>query len=206
MKLQISYNFTDLDQALDIARKTVDYADILEVGSLLIYKEGINAIRQFKTNFPQKPIFANVKISENIQSALTLLAQAGANIISILAGIPHNTIKKAADEAKKLDLTLVLDVIDIPDASQISLDAKQLGIDIILVHQPSIETDPVEFASQIQSIQANTKIPLFITGRIDRSNIQQIINLRPQGIAIGSAIIKADNPHQEAQYFKSLLT
>jgi 3-hexulose-6-phosphate synthase len=205
MKLQISYNFTDLNQALDVARKTVNHADILEVGSLLIYKEGINAIKQFKINFPQKPIFADVKISENVQSAIGLLAQAGANIISILAGIPYNTIKKAADEAKKLGLSLALDVIDTPDASQISLDAKQLGIDIILVHQPSVETDPVEFASQIQSIQANTKIPLFITGRIDRDNIQQIISLKPQGIAIGSAIIKADNPYQEALYFKSLL-
>ena len=64
MKLQISYNFTDLDQALDIARKTVDYADIIEVGPLLIYKEGINAIKQFKTNFPKKPIFANAKITD----------------------------------------------------------------------------------------------------------------------------------------------
>lgn len=206
MKLQISYNFTDLEQALEVAKKTAHHADILEVGSLLIYKEGINAIKQFKINFPQKQIFANTKISENIQSAITLFAQAGANIISILAGIPHNTIKKAAEEAKKLDLSLVLDVIDIPNASQISLDAKQLGIDIILIHQPSIENDPIEFASQIQSIQANTKIPIFITGRIDRHNIQQIINLKTQGIAIGSAIIKSDNPQQEAQYFKSLIS
>ena len=54
-----------------------------------------------------------------------MFAQAGANLISILAGIPQNTIKKAADEAKKFDIDLVLDIIDIHNAGQFTLDAKQ---------------------------------------------------------------------------------
>ncbi len=205
MKLQISYNFTDLNQALDMARKTVDYADVIEIGPLLIYKEGINAIKQFKTQFPKKPIFANAKITDSVQNAITMFAQAGANLISILAGIPQNTIKKASDEAKKFDVELVLDIIDIHNAGQFTLDAKRLGIDILLIHNPTSVIDPTELSSQWQSIQGNTQLPLYITDKINRENVQQILSLKPQGIAIGSAIAKADNPHLEAQYFKSLL-
>jgi len=205
MKLQISYNFTDLTQALDIARKTADYADILEIGPLLIYKEGINAIKQFKTNFPKKSIFANAKITDSAQSAISLFAQAGATFISMLAGIPQNTIKKAADEAKRLDVELVLDIIDIHNAGQFMLDAKHLGIDILLIHNPSSIIDPTELFSQWQGIQGNTQLPLYITDKINRENIHQILSLKPHGIAIGSAITKSDNPHMEAQFFKSLL-
>jgi 3-hexulose-6-phosphate synthase len=206
MKLQISYNFTDLDTALDIARKTADYADIIEVGPLLIYKEGINAIKQFKSSFSQKPIFANAKITESGQSAISMFAQAGASLISILAGISQNNTKKASDEAKKLDIDLVLDIIDIHNAGQFTLDAKQLGIDLLLIHNPSSTFDPAELSSQWQSIQGNTQLPLYITDKINRENIHQILSLKPQGIAIGSAITKADNPRLEAQYFKSLLS
>ncbi len=205
MKLQISYNFTDLNEALDIARKTVDYADIIEVGPLLIYKEGINAIKQFKSNFPKKPIFANAKITANAQNAIDMFAQAGATLISILAGISQNTIKKASDEAKRCGVELILDIIDIHNAGQFMLDAKHLGIDILLIHNPSSTIDPTELPSQWQSIKGNTQLPLYITDKINRENIHQILTLKPQGIAIGSAIIKADNPHLEAQYFKSLL-
>jgi 3-hexulose-6-phosphate synthase len=206
MKLQISYNFTDLNQALDIARKTVDYADILEIGPLLIYKEGINAIKQFKIQFPKKPIFANTKITASAQSAVNMFAQAGATLISILAGISQNTIKKASDEAKKIDAELVLDIIDIHNAGQFTLDAKHLGIDILLIHNPSSVIDPTEISSLWQSIAGNTRLPLYITDKINRENVHQILSLKPQGIAIGSAITKADNPHLEAQFFKSLLS
>lgn len=205
MKLQISYNCTDLNQALNIAQKTAEFADIIEVGSLLIYKEGITAIKEFKTNFPRKSIFANAKISEKAQDSVELFASAGATMISVLAGIPQATIKKTVEAARKFDIKVVIDVFDMQTAGQIALDSKILGIDTILLHQPPIPFDLSDYTSHWHSIQANTSLPLFITGNIDRTNINQIKNLKPHCIAIGSGITKAENPANEAQYFKTIL-
>lgn len=205
MKLQISYNFDDLEHALEIAETTFNFADIIEVGSLLIFKEGINAIQVFKKNFPRKPLFANVKISENVQASVELVAGAGATMISILGGIPQNTVKKATEIAHKLDVKIVLDVFDMQTAGQVALDSKTLGIDAILLHQPPHPFDVTDFASHWQSVQANTELPLFITGNVDRSNINYIKNLKPACIAIGSGITKSDNPASEAQFFKSVV-
>lgn len=205
MKLQVSYNFTDLSQALSSAQKTAEFADIIEVGPLLIYKEGINAVKTFKSNFPRKQLFANAKISEKANDAVELFASAGANIISVLAGIPQGTIKKTVETARRFNIDVVIDVFDIQTAGQIALDAKSLGVNAILLHQPSAPFDLYDYTSHWHSIQANTDLPLFITGNIDRTNINQIKNLKPACIAIGSAITKAENQTTEVQFFKNIL-
>ena len=61
MKLQISFDLTDLDKALDIAAQVAPYVSILEVGSLLLYKYGIQAVERFRKAFPNKTILVDAK-------------------------------------------------------------------------------------------------------------------------------------------------
>ena len=62
MKLQISFDMTDLDQALSIAKKVNDYCDQLEVGSLMLFQFGTSAVEAFRKNFPDKTIVADIGI------------------------------------------------------------------------------------------------------------------------------------------------
>ena len=48
IKLHFTYNIADLAQAIKIAEQTAEYADIIGVGSLLLFKEGVGAIKAFK--------------------------------------------------------------------------------------------------------------------------------------------------------------
>ena len=61
MKLQIAFDFIDLDQGLRIAVETSPPADWLEVGTSLIKSAGIVAVRRFKEGFPKKEIVADMK-------------------------------------------------------------------------------------------------------------------------------------------------
>jgi len=206
MKLQISYNLPDLNKALEIALQTAEFADIIGVGSLLLLKEGVKAIRIFKGAFPNKEIFVEAKIIEKAPDAITMLAQAGATYISVLAGAAHNTIKKAVETAKLFDAKIVLDLQDAHSIGQTSLDAKTIGIDMLIINRlPHKPEEALEIESEWHSARENTNLPIFITGKIDRSNIHQIIALKPQGIMVGAAITRATSPKQEAYYIKSLL-
>lgn len=206
MKLQISYNFPELDQAITVAQQTAEFADILGIGSLLIYKEGIKAVRMFKTTFPNKELFIEIKVSEKATDSITMFAQAGATYISVLAGALHGTIKKSVETAKLFDVKIALDLLDAHSAGQAARDAKTIGADLIVInripHLPGEEQTEVE--AEWQGVRENTELPIFITGKIDKTNIQQFINLKPQGIIVGSAITNASSPSQEAHYFKSL--
>ena len=65
MKLQISFDFTDLNRALEIAAQIHDYADILEIGTLLVYANGITAVEQFRKAFPEKVLLTDTKIIDH---------------------------------------------------------------------------------------------------------------------------------------------
>ena len=62
MKLQISFDLIDLDQAIAIGSRVAQYADIIEVGTILIYHHGTDAVKRFKELFPDKIILADTKI------------------------------------------------------------------------------------------------------------------------------------------------
>ncbi len=112
MKLHISYNHPDLNQAIEIAHQTAEFADIIGIGSLLLFKEGVKAVKLFKSTFPNKEIFAEAKIIEKAPDAVSMLAQAGASYISVLAGALHGTIKKAVETARLFDAKIALDLLD----------------------------------------------------------------------------------------------
>jgi len=65
MKLQISFDMPDLEKAIATASLVSPYADILEVGTLLIYHHGVKAVERFKQEFPKKIIFVLGKISNH---------------------------------------------------------------------------------------------------------------------------------------------
>ncbi len=204
MKLHFSYNLPDLNQSLKIAEQTAEFADIIGVGSLLLYKEGVKAIKTFKAAFPNKDIFAEAKISEKADDAVSMMAQAGAKYISVLAGGLHSSIKKAVEAAKSFDAKIALDFLDAPSLGQSAMDAKALGVHVIIMHCAPNKPEALDLDSEWHNVRDNTTLPIFITGKIDEKNVEQVLSLRPQGIVIGAAITKADNPARAAHFFKSL--
>jgi 3-hexulose-6-phosphate synthase len=203
MKLQISFDLIDLNKALEIATQTAQFADVLEIGAPLIYKEGIKAVQKFKEKFPDKTIFADVKVVDRVEEIITMFAKAGADYISILAGTSNSAIQKATQIAHSLKSKIALDLVDAYSMGQSAQDAKALDIDLIIFHGPYESTKLTDLVDEWQHVKGNTKIPIFVAGAIKRSNIDQIINLKPNGIIVGKAITEADNPTQEAEYFKN---
>lgn len=209
MKLHFTYNTTDLNNALTLADQTAEYADSLGVGSLLLFKEGTRAIKEFKGRFPNKEIFAEAKITEKADEAVAMMAQSGANYISILAGTLNHTIKKAVATAKNFDTKIALDLLDAPSHGQSAMDAKSLGAHLLILHRPHGQekesNSESDWPAVWYNVKDNTTLPIYITGKIDETNIQQTISLKPQGIMIGTALAKADNPAKMAHYFRSLM-
>ncbi|QQR62863.1 orotidine 5'-phosphate decarboxylase [bacterium] len=54
MKMQISFDLTDLEKAIELAKNVESHADIFEIGTLLVYKYGIEAVKLFRETCPAK--------------------------------------------------------------------------------------------------------------------------------------------------------
>ena len=202
MKLHFTYNLPDTAQALKLAEQTAECADVLGVGSLLLFKDGVKAIQAFKTAFPNKEIFAEANLVEKTDLAVALMAQAGASYISVLAGTFNQSIKKAVEAANRLDVKIALNLLDSPSIGQTAMDAKTLGVHLLIMHQAPSPEEREHMQEEWRNVRDNTKLPIFITGKIDQTNLTEIIDLKPQGIMIGAAVTKAENPSRAAHMLR----
>ncbi len=206
MKLLIKYNFADINNALAIAHDTKDAADIMEIGQLLLLHYGIKAVETFCKEFPDKKIYVGTKLSERPEESIELFAGVGVHYLSVLAGAYHSIIKKSCEAASKKNIQIVLDFINASSLGQSAMDAETLGASAILIHRENTLNEQADnLENDWQQVRDNTKLPIFVQGKINPENIQTILTLRPQVVIIGDAITRSKNPAQEAATIKKML-
>lgn len=206
MKLQIKYNFIDLDQAIAIAHATKEFCDIFEVGQLLLLHYGIQAVERFCKEFPDKKIYVDAKLSERPEESIDLFAGLGVHYVSILAGTYHTIIKKVCEFGTARNINIIIDFINATSLGQSAMDAKTLGATGILIHREgSFDESDDSLTNDWQQVRDNTDLPIFIQGKINLNNIKSIIALRPQVIVIGDAITRSKQPATEAEAIKKLI-
>ena len=206
MKLQISFDLIDLDKAVAIGSEVAQYADIIEIGTILIYGHGISAVSRFKESFPDKIILADTKIVDRGKEVAELFADAGADWITVMAGTSSHVIHATTTAAHNANVKVMLDLIDSDSIGQSALEAKNLGVDALLFHQPYSETESLLFLDKWDMIKGNSNLPIFVSAKINRENVDKIAALNPDGIIVGLAITEAEDSAQEAHYFAELVS
>lgn len=206
MKLQISFDVTDLDKAIEIAEKTVNQCDIFEISTILLYKYGIQAVTRFRSTFPNKPLIVDTKLVDTSKPIIPLIAQAGANWITILAGSTQETIHSLCKEASKNNLKVLLDLVDSSYKGQSAMEAKNLGADALLFYQPYSAATSLTFIDTWEMVKGNASLPISISAEINRENVNRILLLKPQTLIIGKSITQAADPAQEAQFYYDLIS
>ncbi len=206
MKLQISFDMTDLDNAIAIASEIAEYTHIIEIGTLLIYNHGLTAVERFKEKFPEKTLLADTKIVDRGKKVIPNFAKAGADWITVMAGTGQNVIHSTCTTAHSLNIKVMLDLLDSSSMGQSALEAKSLGADALLFHEPYDEKKSPVFLDKWDMIKGNTSLPIFVSAKINRENVTEIIKINPYGIVVGDSITDADNPKEEAQFYYDLCT
>lgn len=205
MKLQISFDLIDLDKALAIGSEVAQYADIIEIGTILIYRHGIVVVNRFKEAFPDKIILADTKIVDRGKEVAELFANAQADWITVMAGTSPQVIHTTTTAAHNANIKVMLDLIDSDSIGQSALEAKNLGADALLFHQPYSEAESLVFLDKWDMIKGNSSLPIFVSAKINRDNVDKIVVLNPDGIIVGLSITEAEDSAHEAQYFAELV-
>jgi 3-hexulose-6-phosphate synthase len=205
MKLQIAFDLTDLEKALACATQVHEHADILEIGSLLVYGHGVAAISRFREKFPDKTLVADIKLADRSNEAVDLCIRAGADWVTVMAGTGRNVIHTACTTAHEQGKKILLDLMDASSLGQSALDAKSLGVDALLFHKPANEDTELTLLDRWDMVRGNTSLPVFVSAPVTRENIHDIIAIKPNTIVIGSAITEATDPAAEAAYYKSVI-
>lgn len=201
MKLQISFDFTNVEQAIEVANRVADQCDIIEVDTMLLQACGVEAVRRMRQAFEKKTLLVDTKLIDCAESILPILAQAGADWVTVLAGSSQNAIRSLCKEAQKHNVKVLLDLIDASSKEQSAMEAKSLGAHALLFHHTYDTDSSLIFLDKWQMIKENASLPIFISAHINRNNFEQIVSLKPAGVVIGKSITRADDPALEAEYF-----
>jgi len=202
MKLQISFDMNDLDKAMEIALQVAPHASILEIGSLLLYKNGVKALEKFREAFPDKTLLVDAKIVSCGKESVTLFANAGADWITVMAGTSKDVIHSACTAAHNLNKKVMIDLLDAASLGQSALEAKSLGADALLFYSPYDSEEHLVFVDKWDIVRNNTSLPIFVSYKITKDIIDLTSDINPDGIIIGKAITEAEDPAEKAQFFK----
>lgn len=206
MKLQIAFDLTNIEHALTLARQVHDFVDILEVGTLLVYKHGDAAVTAFRKEFPTKTILADCKIADRTKEAVSLFANAGADWITVMAGSGRNVIHMASTHAHEQGKKVMLDLLDASSLGQSALEAKSLGVDALLFHKPADDDAQLTFLDRWDMVKGNTSLPVFVSASFSPEAATELLAINPYGIVLSSSSYHSDAELLEhVAFIRSLL-
>ncbi len=120
--LQIALDKKDLPSALEPLQKAAPNIDIIECGTVLILAEGLDAVRNIRALFPDKPILADIRIAEAGKLLSTMAFEAGASLVSVVAGASMTTVRQvcavAAEHGGEVQIELADEWYDADKARQ----------------------------------------------------------------------------------------
>lgn len=201
MKLQIALDEVTIAQGLDLCERIREYIDIIEIGTPLIMKEGMHAVRSFREKFPEKEILADAKIMDAGEMETIVCLEAGADYVTVLGVTDMLTIKKCAETAEKFGKKAVVDMICVSDINTCIPRLEGAGITDIAVHtgvdRQAAGGTPLEDLKNIKA--CSKKSLIYAAGGINLKTVDEYKALGADVIIVGSGIVHAENPEDEAR-------
>lgn len=202
-----------LDGGLDDARRVLRAArahiDIAEVGTPLIIREGVAAVRRLAAEFPDLPLLADLKIMDAGFEEAELAFAAGASWVTVL-GVAHDrTIEGAVAAARKSAGKVCADLVQVRDLIARGRELLGLGADLLCLHTPSdlsagfAGSGGADFLRDLQ--EALPGAALAVAGGIGPQNIGAIAALRPAVVVAGGSITRSADPATAAQSLRAKL-
>ena len=133
--VQVSLDLTSIGEALPFAAMALRAGvDWLEAGTPLLLAEGLSAVVELRTAFPDVPIVADLKTMDGGDLETAMMAQAGATHVVVMARAHEATINKVVEAAHGCGLRVMGDNMACEDKPAAARMLEDLGCDYVIHH------------------------------------------------------------------------
>lgn len=196
MKLQLAYDLGTYQGLIEFIDQIDEQIDIIEIGTPLILREGISKLERVKNKFPEKTIFADLKIMDAGKLEAEIGFQAGADMVSVLGLASSKTVSGAKKSATKFGGKIMIDMINHHDPANQWFEYKQMGMDFVCLH--TAHDDAISGVDSFEKYKMFHKIHdgnnLSLAGGVNPEKILKIKSFQPEIIVVGSYITASKNP------------
>ena len=192
-----------LADALDIIERAQPHIDIAEVGTPLVFREGMNAVRQIRLAQPKLTLLADLKIMDAGEAEADIAFDAGADLATVLAVASDATIQGALRSATRHGKRITVDMMQVADPLKRARELLELGCDLLCLHtahdMQAAHASPYAQLARLRAALPDTG--LAIAGGVKLDSLEQILPQAPEVIIVGSAISGAADPGHAARQF-----
>ncbi|HID4131332.1 TPA: 3-hexulose-6-phosphate synthase [Pluralibacter gergoviae] len=208
MKLQVALDLLSTDAAVNLLNDIAPYVDIIEVGTPLIKIEGLAVLREFKSRWPDKFLFADLKTMDAGALEAELALNAGADAVSVLAVAADGTIAGAVNAANKLGKSVVVDLIGVPPTHRLARidELRKLGVGTVELHAGLDEQAQEGYSlPALLATIAGTDVKFAVAGGITLDTVDIVAAAGAETAVVGGGIYNAANPAATAKSLKEKL-
>ncbi len=192
--LQLALDGT-LEQALTVLHSVAPLVDIVEIGTPLLYREGIHAAARIRDLYPDVMLVADFKIMDAGDDEASIAFEAGCRYVTVLGVSQDKTIQGVVAAAKRHGGEVIADMMQVGDVVERGHYLLALGCDYLCVHtafdQQEVET-PLATLKRLRKGLPDS--PLAVAGGVGLPTIDSIMKQNPEIVIVGGAITRAADP------------
>ena len=199
MRLQYAMDRGTVDEALVMLRRLAGVIDIFEVGTPMLLRFGLGAVKAVKRAYPALTVLADAKIMDGGEFEADHCYQSGADIVTVMGLANRSTVEGALKSARHAGGRLLADMMNVRELEAESAELVKLGVDYLCVHNASDVLDMERAVSEAERVAlAVAPGRLVIAGGVNPETIGGFKRFSPEVLVVGSAISHAADPRAMA--------
>ncbi len=213
MLVQLAIDFLEMDSAAELVGRVRGLVDIVEVGTPVILRDGVGAVRRLHEAFPGLRILADLKIADGGTFESTLGFDAGASIVTVLATAADETVRDAVRAGAGRGGEVMVDLIGVEEGrlARRAAEVERLGARWVCVHTAvdvqaagaPVVGRALEGLRTIRRVLASAGTA--VAGGISPDNVAALAAEAPDIVITGSGVTRAADPRQALIRLRSAL-
>jgi 3-hexulose-6-phosphate synthase len=208
-QLQIALDTRSLAEAVKLAEIIQNQVDIIEVGTPLIKRYGVESIRTIKQTCPAHPVVADMKTMDGGTYEAELAFDYGADVTVVMAVADQATIHKVLEVARERGKRVMVDMLGRCDVESYLESVSQLADDLILLVHSAFDREQREkeerLLGDLRRARMNTNHLLAVGGGINPETLRLVKSHDPDIVVVGSFVVSALDPVQAITELRGVL-
>ena len=227
MLLQLALDTPHAGTVRRLLDETAGDVDIIELGTPLLIRYGVDIIGETRRDHPDKKILADLKIADAGAVEAGLAFDAGADIVTVLGSAHPATLREACERAKRSGGRVMADLITARGVDEAVSLARRLDrsvVDYICLHTafdargqsgpggpggPGGPDGPGDSARNLEGIgrvgAAVERAGLAVAGGLDPALIERLIPHGPDIVVVGGYITGNPDPGRAVRAVRQVM-